>query len=187
MSKKKTLPNTTYIVLGILSRPEAEAGLSGYDIHKWAEGLRFFYWSPAQSQIYGELRRLAKLAYVTSEKVPQEGKPDKRVYQITDHGRAAFQEWVNHQPIEPTVMKHAMILRLFFGHAAEPAHLIEQLQAFVTHTKEALGQLAIVEEYADSQPDMAYQALVVEWGLRYYETELATAEQMLAKLNAPQT
>lgn len=37
-------------MLGLLSFDQE---LSGYDLKKWADGsLRFFYWSPAISQIY---------------------------------------------------------------------------------------------------------------------------------------
>ena len=52
----EVLPATAWAVLGELSFGRE---LSGYDIKKWADAsLRFFYWSPAISQIYRELRRL---------------------------------------------------------------------------------------------------------------------------------
>ena len=181
-NSNETLPNTAYIVLGILAQRGGAAGLSGYEVRKWVEGLRFFYWSPAQSQIYSELRRLAKLGYVTSEKIAQEGKPNKRLYAITTHGRNVFQEWINNQPLEPTVLKHPLLLRLYFGESADLTQLTALLDTFIAETKEALGQLAIVEEFAENQSDMAYQSLVAQWGLRYYEAELATAKVMLHKL-----
>src|SRR5260370_40944249 len=50
------LSPTAWAVLGLLSFARE---LSGYDLRKWANAsLRFFYGSPAMSQIYRELRRL---------------------------------------------------------------------------------------------------------------------------------
>ena len=178
----KPLPNTTYAVLGILSfgRP-----LSGYEIRKWAENLHHFYWSPAQSQIYSELRRLEKLGLVTSEMVPQAGKPDKRLYAINPAGQAAFREWINEHPLEPIVIKHGLALRLFFAHAAEPGRLEELLNRSIEQAKEALSQLYIVEEYAESDPAYENMGLVALWGQNFYKAEIATAEAILARL-APQ-
>jgi DNA-binding PadR family transcriptional regulator len=105
------LPNTTYAVLGFLSLHQE---LSGYELRKRAQNLRFFYWSPAQSQIYAELRRLLDLGLVEARDVEQQGKPDKRLYRINERGLAELSRWVNEGPVEPPVLKHSVALRLFF-------------------------------------------------------------------------
>ena len=70
MSSEEPLPNlrpTSWAVLGLLSFGEE---LSGYDLKKWADwSLRFFYWAPSYSQIYGELRKLEEIGYATSRVV----------------------------------------------------------------------------------------------------------------------
>ena len=67
------LPATAWTVLGLLS---FGTDLSGYDLKKWADNsLRFFYWSPAASQIYAELRRLERLGYATSTVASEGGGP----------------------------------------------------------------------------------------------------------------
>lgn len=177
--EKPSLPTTGYAVLGILSSGEA---LSGYEIRKWAETLRFFYWSPAQSQIYAELRRLAKLGYVESQEVKQKGKPDKRLYTINKQGHAEFERWLDKEPLEPTVIKHSLLLKLFFGHMAKRERLVQMLEHFIEETKEKLGQLGVVQEYTDNNEQLGYQALVAEWSYSYYKTELETAEAMLKRL-----
>lgn len=87
-------------MLGLLSFGEE---LSGYDLKKWSDwSLRLFYWSPSFSQIYGELKRLEKVGYVTSRRVAQEtGNRDKRVYVITDAGMGAVRHWAREAPVEP--------------------------------------------------------------------------------------
>ena len=54
MSERR-LPATAWAVLGILA---FDRELSGYQVKQWADAsLTFFYWSPAVSQIYAELKR----------------------------------------------------------------------------------------------------------------------------------
>ena len=174
-----SLPNTTYAVLGLLSFGQE---LSGYEVRKWAENLRFFYWSPAQSQIYAELRRLAKLGLVESREVEQRGKPDKRLYKINERGLEALRQWLNEAPVEPPVLKHATCLRLFFGHLAKPERLEHVLKTFIRETEELLDDLRAVHARIDPQPRFSYPALVASWGLRYYQAEIDTAREILARL-----
>ena len=55
-----SLSATGWALLGMLSY---EKELSGYDIRKWIHwSMRFFYGSPAFSQIYAELKKLEALA-----------------------------------------------------------------------------------------------------------------------------
>ena len=55
---------TSYAVLGLLSFGQE---LSGFDMKSWADwSLKFFYWAPSYSQIYGELHKLEELGLVAS-------------------------------------------------------------------------------------------------------------------------
>src|SRR5690242_1918293 len=75
-SKKQDLPATAWAVLGLLSFPGER---TGYELKKWADSsLRFFYWSPAISQIYAELRRLEELGYAASTRSGPEEARAKR-------------------------------------------------------------------------------------------------------------
>lgn len=177
--RSQSLSNTSYTILGILSFGEE---LSGYEIRKWAENIRFFYWSPAQSQIYSELQRLEEKELVFPYAVPQEGKPDKRLYGITEFGIAKFQGWLSDEEVNATVIKHSVALKLYFGHMATPDILTNIFQRFIAETEEILGQLGVVQEYLENHPNMEYPALVAEWGYHYYNAELTMAKKMLARI-----
>lgn len=180
MSKaSKPLANTSYAVLGLLSFGEE---LSGYKIRKEAAALKFFYWSPAQSQIYSELKRLENSGYVSSRKVKQEGKPNKQLYKITDAGLKELKTWLSNEPVENTVMKHSMLFRLFFAHMTSQDVLVEQLNAFISQSKEHLAQLAIVQEYGEIEDRNPYQVHVLDWGEQHYKAEIASAEKLLEQL-----
>jgi DNA-binding PadR family transcriptional regulator len=174
------LPNTAYAVLGLLSLHQE---LSGYEIRQIAQNLRFFYWSPAQSQIYAELRRLLKLDLVDVRDVEQQGKPDKRLYKINERGLAELKRWLNEETVEPPVLKHSVALRLFFGHMAEPGRLQEVLEDFIQETEQTLQDLSNIRKNIKDNADLRYPALVALWGLHYYQAEVDTAKEMLEHLN----
>ena len=172
------LPTTGYIVLGLLA---SGSELSGYQIRKMGENLKYFYWSPAQSQIYRELRNLEKHELATYRDVKQEGKPDKRLFRITQQGIDIFKDWMTHAQLPPTMIKHPVLLKLFFMHAVEPTVIVSTLKQYIDSLNETLGQLAIVEEFAADDEENKQTALIVEWNIQYNESELEIAKKLLAQ------
>lgn len=86
------------VVLGVL----ATKPFHGYELMKWfdVEG-QFIRSNTHHSQIYRELARMVKNGLVEFEVDPREGKPDAKVYRITEMGRHVLMEWVR-SPYEPT-------------------------------------------------------------------------------------
>ena len=74
--------------------PGRRGPASGYEVKARLEAGAAQFWHASYSQIYAELRRLERLGYVTEERVLQEGRPNKRVYTITDAGRGALRDWL---------------------------------------------------------------------------------------------
>jgi DNA-binding PadR family transcriptional regulator len=175
------LPATAYAVLGLLS---FERELSGYDLKKWADSiLRSFYWAPAVSQIYGELKRLDRLGYVSSREVPQDELRNKRVYRITDTGRAALTSWVEHEDVEPPVLKHSPLLRVWLGHLTSPDRIRELLLAHRANTEEMLEAARKSEASARNNDDWHYPELVARFATRHYEAEIGLVDALLAELD----
>ncbi|MEU8840304.1 PadR family transcriptional regulator [Streptomyces roseus] len=180
-SKKQELPATAWAVLGLLSFPGER---TGYELKKWADSsLRFFYWSPAISQIYAELRRLEELGYAASTRSgPQEARA-KRRYAITGAGRAALAGWASDTAeAGPPVLKHGLLLRIWLGHLADPV----LLRAMVgEHLERTRGELAAVREamaQAQEVPQWTYPALALRWSERQHLAELELGEALLADL-----
>ncbi|MET9468742.1 PadR family transcriptional regulator [Streptomyces sp. NPDC006544] len=174
----RPLPATSWAVLGLLSFGEE---LSGYDLKKWSDrSLRFFYWSPSFSQIYSELKRLEKAGYASSRLVAQDtGTRDKRVYRITDEGMAAVRTWAREATVDPPVLKHGPMLRLWLGHLLEPEQMREVL---VRHQEfaEGMRRRAVADaEGAKGETAWAYPALTLKWAERYYASERDLAGAML--------
>jgi PadR family transcriptional regulator AphA len=72
------------VCLGMLTDGPA----SGYDLKKQFESSFAHFFAAGYGSIYPALSSLAEKGLVTCEQIPQEGKPDRKVYEITDSGMA---------------------------------------------------------------------------------------------------
>jgi DNA-binding PadR family transcriptional regulator len=175
------LAATSWALLGMLSY---EHELSGYDVRKWIEwSMRFFYGSPAYSQIYSELKKLEQLGLATSRVENTGGTRNRRLYKITEEGLAAVRRWAEEAPVDPPVLKHSPLLRVAFGHLTEPARLKEILQEHVAYADEMQRQAAKDAKWAGVEPSWAYAKVALQWAERYYASERELALTMLKELD----
>ncbi|MFI0977227.1 PadR family transcriptional regulator [Streptomyces sp. NPDC021093] len=86
------------VLLGLLARRP----YSGYDLRKWLETEGQFVWAKAHhSQIYRKLAQMESDGWVRHEVDSREGRPDAKVYRLTERGHDVLLEWVR-SPYEPT-------------------------------------------------------------------------------------
>lgn len=179
--KKQELPPTAWAVLGLLSFPGER---TGYELKKWADSsLRFFYWSPAISQIYAELRRLEELGYAASVRSGPEESRAKRRYGITPAGREALAGWASDvAEAGPPVLKHGLLLRVWLGHLAEPDRLQAMVTEHLERTTEELNSVREAMAHAATEPDWAFPVLALRWSERQHLAELELTRALLADL-----
>ncbi|MFP3989835.1 helix-turn-helix transcriptional regulator [Streptomyces sp. E11-3] len=177
------LPPTAWAVLGLLSFPGER---TGYELKKWADAsLRFFYWSPAISQIYAELRRLESLGYATSRRSGPEEPRAKRTYAITGEGRAALARWAGSgQDAGAPVLKHPLLLRVWLGHLAAPDQLRGLVEEHIARTKGELKEARDALARTDGVETWGHPRIVLRWSERRLLSELELAEAMLDDLEA---
>ncbi|MBI4611500.1 MAG: PadR family transcriptional regulator [Candidatus Rokubacteria bacterium] len=85
-------------VLGLL----VDSPRTGYDLKKLFDGSVGYFWQAKFQQIYGELRQLEGEGLVEKRDVPQVGRPTRKVYSITQTGRAALDAWLDTpSPLSP--------------------------------------------------------------------------------------
>jgi DNA-binding PadR family transcriptional regulator len=167
-------------LLGLLTSGEE---LSGYDIKKWINwAIRFFYPSPASSQIYSELKRLEGLELVSSR--VDAGVRSRRMYKITDYGQAAVNRWINDEPVEPPTLKHNAMLRVMLGHLLKPGRLREVLTEHAAYAEQLRQAAATEVRWTSEQPAWAYARLALKWSEQYYAAERELALQMIKDLDA---
>ena len=181
MAARQPLTPTAYAILGLLSFGRE---LTGYELKQWADdSLRFFYAAPAMSQVYSELERLHAAGLVLDRTV-QDGNRTIRSYRLSARGDAVLRGWASETRPEPPVLKHHLALRVFLGHLLEPDQLVGQVTAHRAWLEHTLAELAAVQDdlATDDPETWRYPRLVAAWGRRYYESELAAMDELLAEL-----
>ena len=74
------------LCLGLLSINEA----CGYDLKKEFGAIFKHFYPAGYGSIYPALADLEKRGLVNCREIPQDGKPDRKIYRITDEGRKYF-------------------------------------------------------------------------------------------------
>lgn len=175
------LAPTGWALLGMLSGGDE---LSGYDIKKWANWvLRFFYQSPAYSQIYSELKKMEELGLVTSRVDNDGGARSRRLYKITEAGLEAVAEWTREEPYDPPTLKHSALLRVTFGHLTDPENLRGLLQEHVAYCDRMQREAGIEARFTMDQPTWAYARVALKWAERYYASERELALNLIKDLD----
>lgn len=129
----------SYALLGLLARKS----LSGYDLSQQMKRRVGPMWSALPSQIYPELARLEAQRLVTHQVVEQQDhRPDKKVYDITEAGRAALRAWVT-APTPPSTLRDEFLLKAYSIWLADPK---QALECFHEHEQAHRKQLAEHEE-----------------------------------------
>ena len=178
------LTATGWALLGMLSY---KTELSGYDIRKWIDwSLKFFYGSPAYSQIYSELKKLEELGLLTSRVENSGGTRRRRLYKITESGLEAVTRWADESPVDPPMIKHSALLRVTLGHLTSTARLKEILQEHLAHVDEMQRKAAKDARWAAVHPAWAYARAALLWSERYYASERELTLKLIKDLDEAQ-
>ena len=96
-------------ILGLLNYGD----MSGYEIKTIFQQSLNYFWTAQTSQIYRELQSLEKDGWVTSTLVAQKGKPDKKVFSITEAGKEELQRWLR-EDSQSSVLRIPLLMQTFF-------------------------------------------------------------------------
>ncbi len=100
-----------HALLGIL----AQSPRHGYDLKREFDDRLGDFWSLNFGQIYSTLDRLRADGLVEYDPVSQEEKADRKVYRITESGRAEFNDWrTSALKVEPRTLRDELFLRILF-------------------------------------------------------------------------
>jgi DNA-binding PadR family transcriptional regulator len=67
---------------------------SGYELTRRFDRSIGYFWSATHQQIYRTLRTMESDGWVSATVVSQQGRPDKKVYTVSDAGRSALARWI---------------------------------------------------------------------------------------------
>ena len=178
---RQDLPITSYALLGLLTFGDE---LTGYELKQRADKTLRFYWvSPAMSQVYSELSRLADAGLVD-----RLGEGRGTTYRITARGRRDLATWMKETPAGFPVLKHPVALRLLLGHLVDTEDTVSMLRSHLAALDDELAALREVRESlrGRDQDGAAFRhpALVADWGLDYLDAERETVARLVKRVEA---
>lgn len=150
-----------HAVLGMLTSGPA----SGYDLLKRFELSLGKVWSATQSQLYGELTKLADEDLI---EVVAEGPRGRKEYGVTAAGRDVLLHWMTEVDAEPP-RRNAILLRVFFLHVLPREQAAAYLRRQADLAAERHTELVRIAEmaYGDSSPEATHGRIALEYGLRF--------------------
>ncbi len=99
-----------HVILTLLHKGPA----TGYEIVKEFDTVVGYFWSASHQQVYRDLGKLADEELVHFTLVPQDDKPDRKVYELTAEGEKALMRWIE-SPIQPRKLHDELLVRLMAG------------------------------------------------------------------------
>ncbi len=157
-----------YALLGFLNY----CPMTGYELKQFMDDSTAFFWHARLSQIYTTLKKMEVQGLVESEVEPQEDRPDRRVYTITEGGQQMLREWLETPLTELQPHKEHLLLKFFFSAQIDKDTLLTQLRL-----KRKLHQdrLAVYQEdthntlqqIAGNSPEIKKDVLLWEATIRY--------------------
>jgi DNA-binding PadR family transcriptional regulator len=179
MVDRRPLNATAASLLGFLH----DGPLSGYELAATAQRVIGDFWSLTQSQVYRELTWMTDAGLVTPG---ERGARDRRRYELTDDGRAAFAAWIDRPPGVETI-RHPLLLTMSFGRFVQP----DRLAAFLRQHREAHSEQlrtyegqrsALVSAPTGADP---FQAATLAFGIAYERAVLDWFSSLPPELTQP--
>jgi PadR family transcriptional regulator, regulatory protein AphA len=164
--------------------------MTGYDLKKFFDLSVGNFWSTTQSHIYKALNDLENQGWAHKHTIPQEDKPNRKEYSITEAGRLELRRWLT-TPLPPTPVREAWLIQLFFSHNSSNAEISALLEARLSDIRQILES-----DYAQAASGMPPEAppgmqrayalwqTTADYGRAFYEFELHWHLEMLARVNS---
>lgn len=166
-----------HAALGLLSQQPG----SGYDLLKRFTESMDNMWPATQSQLYGELNKLAVAGLI---KVSDMGPRGRKEYAITDAGRAELHRWMLSPQDDPPI-RNAAMLRVFLLGQLTPDQAREYLNSLLSLSEQEHAHYAQILESHDwnADDDAFFARAALEQGLRWTQHEIDWANWVIDGLN----
>ena len=137
--------NIKSLCLGILYFQDA----TGYEINKLSSEGRFSHFIEASfGSIYPALTKLTEEGLVTWSNEQEEGKPARKVYSITEEGRAFLVNSLNELPKED-IFKSEFLFICLYCHDLEKKHIEYVINARISSLEEKIAKFDEMTECCD--------------------------------------
>ena len=178
-----------------MSLPHALLGLihygpaTGYELKATFDNSIHFFWNATLPQIYRTLSQMEEKGWLTLKVEHQNGKPSRKVYDVTKAGREEFKRWLSEPPEMPE-LRNAMLIKIFFGNHMQPSQFAAHLKAWREHHENLLKRYeeevpSVIQKCVldtGAVDDAPYWALTLDYGKRMDRMVLEWCDEVLKRI-----
>src|SRR6266550_3540576 len=171
--RREDLPAPAYVVLGMVRL----GARSGYEIKQAVELSIRFFWTISQAQIYPSLELLERANLVHGRSEPQ-GRRPRRVFEITQAGEAALEDWLRSEDPMPFELRDIGLLKLFFADALDRNDALALLVAVKRRSEARVAALRAIAPAAELVEDEgnAHPLLTLRIGIAFHQAMIDVCE-----------
>lgn len=115
------------LLVSLINEPK-----SGYDLAKQFDGSVGFFWEATHQQIYRELTKLEQQNWIVAEAIAQDGRPDKKIFSVTDLGLAQLKVWIL-QTSDVASVKDEFLLKIYAGYLIPEEAIAKKFKTIVNY------------------------------------------------------
>jgi DNA-binding PadR family transcriptional regulator len=160
---------------------------SGYDLAKQFDGSVGFFWQASHQQIYRELAKLEAQQWLEAEAIAQTGRPDKKLYHVTELGQQQLIHWMQ-QPCDLSPTKEALLVKMFAGPLVPREVMVQELERHRDLHAQQLALYRDIEQQHFPHPSELpvaeqFRYLTLRKGIGYETDWLTWCEEAIALLS----
>jgi len=172
---------TKYALLGLLNH----SPMTGYQMRKIYETSLGHFWSESYSHLYAILKVLETEGLATSTVEPGDGRPNRRVYAITDAGREVLRDWLA-SPADEQRERMEVLLKVFHGQAVGPDVTARHIQICRAEHEALLSRYALyaaeLQTHMTADDNHPYILLTLRCGQAISQAMLEWCDEALETL-----
>lgn len=105
----------------------AERASTGYDLARRFDKSIGRFWTATHQQVYKVLARMESAGWIASTRVAQDGRPDKKIYDLTAAGRAELRDWIG-RPAEAEAARSDLAVKIRGASHGDPAAVAAEVR-----------------------------------------------------------
>lgn len=173
-------------ILGLINY----TAMTGYELKEVFEDSLNYFWTAQTSQIYRELQALEKNGWAKSTLVEQSGKPDKKIFHITENGKEELLRWLAQDDVGFT-MRTPLLMKVFFlGEKSVEENLNffrgfrQMIEKYLEGLQMATGNAELYSNIIDAGQKALYWEMTLDYGKRSMKMYLDWVDECIKKLEA---
>ena len=165
----------------------AERPGTGYELARRFDKSIGQFWTATHQQIYKVLGRMESAGWLAVTPVAQDGRPDKKVYDLTTAGRTELAEWIA-RPAAPEPTRSELAVKIRGAAYGDPAAVVAEVRRHRALRAERLESYLANEKREFPDPARLrgarrHQWLVLRGGIALERALIDWYDDVLTSLN----